>query len=37
MSEERFGGVALLVHERVVSKQVDCREKSWIEMGGWNR
>ena len=31
---KRFGGVALLVHERILSQQVDCREKSWIVMGG---
>ena len=30
---KRFGGVALLVHERIVSEQVDCRGKSWIVMG----
>ena len=34
---KRFGGVALLVHERIVSEQVDCREKSWIVMGGLSR
>ena len=31
---KRFGGVALLVHERIVSEQVDGREKSRVVMGG---
>ena len=33
-SAKTFGGVALLIPERIVSEQVDCREKSWIVMGG---
>ena len=31
---KRFDGVALLVHERIVSEQVDRREKSGIVMRG---
>ena len=30
---KRFGGVALLVRERIVSEQVDCREKTGIVIG----
>ena len=27
---KRFGGVALLVHERAMYEQVDCRGTSWM-------